>query len=71
MKNHFVNFVGGAVPCYAVMSTTPVVGIDPAIAEAIKAIVSLVVGVVGALVTNLINKWLQKNSGNNPPPEKN
>jgi CDP-diglyceride synthetase len=59
MKNHIYNFLGGAIPCFTLLQIPP----DPTnanpISQALKAIVSIIIGVLGSLITNWLNKKLQ------------
>lgn len=57
MRNFFINFCGASLPAWISLQVQPPV---PDYSEAVKAIVSLVVGLLGAILTNWINRKLSK-----------
>jgi hypothetical protein len=55
------------LPCFAMLHITNSTAINPTIAEAIKAVVSIVVGCLGAVLTNWLNNWLKKHKNQSEP----
>jgi putative effector of murein hydrolase len=66
MKNHILNFAGGSVLGFITLEAqTPIPGLD----DALKAVITIVAGIVGSVITHFLNKWLfKKNNSNTPKP---
>ena len=57
MKNNILHFFGGSLLGFVTLEAqTPIPGVD----DAIKAVITIVAGVIGSVVTYYLNKWLLK-----------
>jgi uncharacterized membrane protein YeaQ/YmgE (transglycosylase-associated protein family) len=62
--NHIINGIGGSLLAYIAVDTTGIAHNIGGLDGLIKAIVSLIVGTIGAFITNWINKKLSKSTTN-------
>ena len=57
MKDHVLHFFGGSILGFVTLEAqSPIPGVD----DAIKAVITIVAGVIGSIVTYYLNKWLTK-----------
>ena len=68
MKTHFINFCSGACMGWICLQVNQFSSTASTIEVAVKAVISLVVGLVSALLTNVISKWFKDNNPGNPTP---
>lgn len=57
MKNTIINFCGGSLLGFVTLQAqSPISGLD----DALKAVITIVAGIVGSVITYFLNKWILK-----------